>query len=163
MWAFPAEGVEFIGVLNDTVYATTDTQVIAVSAVDGTVIWRHAADDYFSDGGSIIGVAADDVWVIAPYNSNLHLDPTTGRTLAIDTAPTAELPVGFVPLVARPPTDWTVVNSFGGAHAELPDGERVWQLFVTDSGYYEGAPAIREGALTIVPATDGYVYAITLS
>ena len=161
LWSFPANGVEFIAVHDRVVYATTDTQVIAVSLVDGSVAWRHAADDYFSDGGSLIAADGNDLWVIVPYNSNIHLDRTTGNTLQVGAAPEDEIPIGFTPLASPAPTKWTVTNFLGGAHAVLPDGQTAWQLVVTDNGYYEGGPVIADGDVTIVPAADGYVYAIT--
>ncbi|MDP2292306.1 MAG: hypothetical protein Q8M22_14040, partial [Actinomycetota bacterium] len=152
LWSFPADGVEFIAVHDGVVYATTDTQIIAASLVDGTVAWRHAADDYFSDGESLIAADGNDLWVIARYNSNIHLDRTTGDTLRVGAAPADELPIGFTPLSSPAPTKWTVNNFFGGAHAVFPDGQTAWQLVVTDNGYYEGGPVIADGDVTIVPA-----------
>lgn len=159
LWSFPADGVEFIAVHDGVVYATTDTEVIAASLIDGTVLWRHQADDYMSDGESQIAADGQDLWVIAPYNSNIHLDRRTGTTLRVGALPEDEFPIGFKPLSSPAPTKWNVDNSDGGARAVLPDGQAAWQLVVTDSG--EGGPVIADGDVTIVPATDRYVYAIT--
>lgn len=159
-WAFPAEGVEFIGVHDGTVYASTDTQVIAASLSDGTVLWRHAGDDYLSDGQSMIGMDDDDVWAITPNNANLRLDATTGHTVRRG-PPMVGPPDGFVALDAPAPTEWTVENTDTGVRAVGTDGRVAWRLSIGDPSYAEGGPVIAAGGLTIVPAADGFVYAIS--
>jgi hypothetical protein len=166
LWSFWAEGIESMAVHDGVVYVTTDTEVVAASLADGTVLWRHfSADDYFSDYGSRVGIDGDELWVVAPYNTNIHLDPATGRTTRVVALADSEYPEGFTPLPTPTPTEWAVTNTDDGAQAVLPDGRTAWQLDLGeyDTGYGTDGPVVADGSTTLVAAADGVVYAVSAS
>lgn len=73
VWSIgPADGVEFIGVHDGSIYVSTDTQIIAASLADGAVVWQlNVTQHVYAQGGPVIEVGdvtlvpADDGFVYA--------------------------------------------------------------------------------------------------
>jgi hypothetical protein len=158
-WVKPVTGVEFLGAVDGVLYLTTDSSVMAIDLSDGSTIWKHQADDYWSDGESQISLKDRLLWVFAPYNASLLLDPKTGVTISLDAEVGAEPPAGFVPLLFMAPSP-RVENGVNGARQVSDDGSMRWSLEVRSTGNYEGGPVIQVGDLIIVPAVDDHMYAI---
>lgn len=160
-WALPITAVEAIGVSDGIVFVATDSAVLAVSLVDGSVQWTHEDDDYWSDGGASLSISNGELWVFAPYNADLRLNLLTGETITSNgDFPGAGQPVGFVPLNSDSLSSWTVENTTKGTRAVLPDGSLAWELQVQDAGNYEGGPVVQTGSQTIVAAANDFLYAL---
>jgi hypothetical protein len=174
-WAAPLEFssvLEDLVTVDDVAYVTTDVTVEAISLGDGSHLWTHSGDDYFSDGLSQVTLADGLVWAIAPYNTNIHLDRDTGQTVSTSADHSFEsIPSGFVPIATSPPRDWRIAYRGTGVDAYDVAGELAWSLRLSDddgsvettASEFSDAQIIQSGDLILIPGGDGYLYAVRVS
>lgn len=162
VWTNCVGGVDFLGAVDAVLYLTTDSSVMAIDLSDGSTIWKHQSDDYWSDGESQISLVDQGLWVFAPYNTSIRLDPTTGAIVGVDEMPDADPPAGFVPIPSSVPSP-RVASDTTGARQVSDDGASLWSLTVRPTGVYDEGPVIQVGDLIVVPAADNHMYAIRVA
>ena len=168
-WAAPLESVlEDLITVDGTAYVTTDVSVEAIALDDGSHLWTHDGDDYFSDGLSQVTLTDGLLWAIAPYNTNIRLDRETGQTVSTSADHSFALaPADFVPIATSPPTNWRIAYSGTGVDAFDAFGELAWSFRLAfDGGSVESTASefsddliMQADDLIVIPGGDGYLYA----